>query len=189
VGTLLDQPLHIVDRPLTPAARRASISNALEAVGLKPSDVLGKWPHQFSGGQRQRIMIARALLVRPELLIADEPTSMLDASLQATILNLLVDLRKRHGMGITFITHDIGQATYISDRILVMYRGEMVEQGPAEQVLWAPQHPYTVRLMADVPKLKGRTSLQTAPDDARLEPTTLEEFTGDPAITPSLRRN
>ena len=189
VGTLLDQALHIVDGPLTPAERRARVSDALEGVGLKAADVLGKWPHQFSGGQRQRIMIARALLVRPELLIADEPTSMLDASLRATILNLLLDLRKRLGMGIIFITHDIGQATYISDRILVMYRGEMVEQGPAEQVLWAPQHPYTARLMADVPKLKGRTSLQTAPDDARLEPTTLEEFIGDPAITPSLRRN
>ena len=190
VGTLLEQALHIVDGPMTAADRRARINDALEAVGLKPSEVLGKWPHEFSGGQRQRIMIARALLVRPELLIADEPTSMLDASLRATILNLLLDLRKRHGMGIIFITHDIGQATYISDRILVMYRGEMVEQGPAEQVLWAPQHPYTVRLMSDVPKLKGRTSLQTAPDDGRIEPTTLEDLIGDRAITqPSLRRN
>jgi peptide/nickel transport system ATP-binding protein len=190
VGTLLEQALHIVDDPMTAADRRARINDALEAVGLKPSEVLGKWPHEFSGGQRQRIMIARALLVRPELLIADEPTSMLDASLRATILNLLLDLRKRHGMGIIFITHDIGQATYISDRILVMYRGEMVEQGPAEQVLWAPQHPYTVRLMSDVPKLKGRTSLQTAPDDGRIEPTTLEDLIGDRAITqPSLRRN
>ena len=190
VGTLLEQALHIVDGPMTAADRRARINDALEAVGLKPSEVLGKWPHEFSGGQRQRIMIARALLVRPELLIADEPTSMLDASLRATILNLLLDLRKRHGMGIIFITHDIGQATYISDRILVMYRGEMVEQGPAEQVLWAPQHPYTVRLMSDVPKLKGRTSLQTAPDNGRTEPTTLEDLIGDRAITqPTLRRN
>ena len=190
VGTLLEQALHIVDGPRTSAERRARVGDALEGVGLNASDVLGKWPHQFSGGQRQRIMIARALLVRPELLIADEPTSMLDASLRATILNLLLDLRKRHGMGIIFITHDIGQATYISDRILVMYRGEMVEQGPAEQVLWAPQHPYTARLMADVPKLKGRTSLQTAPEDARAHTTTLEDLIGDPAITPpALRRN
>jgi ABC-type oligopeptide transport system ATPase subunit len=135
-------------------------------------------------------------------LIADEPTSalevssqgalasMLDASLRATILNLLLDLRKRLGMGIIFITHDIGQATYISDRILVMYRGEMVEQGPADQVLWAPQHPYTIRLMADVPKLKGRTSVQTEPDDAHHQTTTLEDLIGERAITPpSLRRN
>jgi peptide/nickel transport system ATP-binding protein len=92
-------------------------------------------------------------------LIADEPTSMLDASLRATILNLLLDLRKRHGMGIIFITHDLGQATYLSDRILVMHRGEIVEQGAAEQVLWAPQHAYTRRLMADVPKLKGRPAV------------------------------
>src|SRR5918912_759121 len=153
VGTLLEQALHIVDGPLTPAERRARVSDALEAVGLKPSDVLGKWPHQFSGGQRQRIMIARALLVQPQLLIADEPTSMLDASLRATILNLLLDLRGRHGMAIVFITHDLGQATYLSDRILVMYRGEIVEQGPAEQVLWSPRHAYTQRLLADVPTL------------------------------------
>jgi peptide/nickel transport system ATP-binding protein len=156
VGRLLEQALHLVGQTLTRADRQARLRQALAAVGLEASDVLGKRPHQFSGGQLQRVMIARALLVQPELLIADEPTSMLDASLRATILNLLLDLRERHGLGIVFITHDIGQATYVSDRILVMHRGEIVEQGPAEEVLWAPRHAYTLRLMADVPRLTGR---------------------------------
>ena len=156
VGRVLDAALQLVDGQLDARERRARISQALSSVGLDPAEVPGKWPHQFSGGQRQRVMIARALLVQPRLLIADEPTSMLDASLRATILNLLLDLRARYRMAVICITHDLGQATYLSDRILVMYRGEIVEQGPADQVLWAPEHPYTRRLLADVPRLKGR---------------------------------
>jgi peptide/nickel transport system ATP-binding protein len=159
VGRVLEQALQLVEGSTD---RRARVRQALANVGLQASDVLGKWPHQFSGGQLQRIMIARALLVEPELLIADEPTSMLDASVRATILNLLLDLRGRHGMGIVFITHDLGQATYLSDRILVMYRGEIVEQGPAEQVLWAPRHAYTQRLLADVPTLNTSRPLSHA---------------------------
>jgi len=112
-------------------------------------------------------MIARALVVGPELLIADEPTSMLDASLRVTVLNLLVDLRKRHDMGILFITHDLGQAYYVSDRILVIYHGELVEQGPVEKVLANPQHDYTKRLLADVPRLHGWGAVLTKPDASR----------------------
>jgi peptide/nickel transport system ATP-binding protein len=126
---------------------------------LHPDDVLEKWPHQLSGGQVQRVMIARALVVGPELLIADEPTSMLDASLRVTVLNLLMDLRERHNMSILFITHDLGQEYYVSDRVLVMYHGRLVEQGPVDQVLLHPQHDYTKRLMADVPLLHGRQSM------------------------------
>jgi peptide/nickel transport system ATP-binding protein len=99
-------------------------------------------------------MMARALLIQPDVLIADEPTSMLDASMRANALNLLLDVRENHNMAVVFITHDIGQAAYLSDRMLVMYRGEIVEQGPPEQVLWAPTHAYTERLMADVPRLQ-----------------------------------
>jgi peptide/nickel transport system ATP-binding protein len=126
---------------------------ALEQVGLQATDVLGRYPHQLSGGQRQRVMIARALLMRPSLLIADEATSMLDASLRATILNVLTDLRDRAGLTILFITHDIGQACYVSDQVLVLSKGRLVESGPAERVIFDPHHDYTRKLLADVPRL------------------------------------
>jgi peptide/nickel transport system ATP-binding protein len=129
------------------------MSWSLEQVGMRPKEVLGKYPHQLSGGQRQRIMIARALMMRPSLLIADEATSMLDASLRANILNVLTDLRAQTGLAILFITHDIGQACYVSDRVLVMSKGKLVESGPVEEVIFAPQHDYTRRLVADVPRL------------------------------------
>lgn len=113
-------------------------------------------------------MIARALMTDPELLIADEPTSMLDASLRVTVLNLLMRLRERHGMSILFITHDLGQAYYVSDRILVMHYGELVEQGPVERVLANPQHDYTKRLLSDVPRLHGWGVLGMANRDVGL---------------------
>ena len=126
---------------------------ALEQVGMFGTEVLDKYPHQLSGGQRQRVMIARALMMRPVLLIADEATSMLDASLRANVLNVLTDLRKSADMTILFITHDIGQACYVSDRVLVMKNGELVEHGPVEKVIFQPSHEYTRRLLADVPRL------------------------------------
>jgi peptide/nickel transport system ATP-binding protein len=128
---------------------------ALEQVGLPAREVLHKYPHQLSGGQRQRVMIARALMMRPVLLIADEATSMLDASLRANILNVLTDLRTDAGLTILFITHDIGQACYVSDRVLVMKHGKLVESGPVEDVIFRPQHEYTQQLLADVPRLHG----------------------------------
>ncbi len=129
------------------------LEKALGHVGLKPDDVLEKFPHQLSGGQRQRVMIARALLLTPKLLVADEATSMLDASLRANILNVLSDLRSEVGLTVLFITHDIGQACYIADRVLVMSNGMLVEQGSTDEVIFNPTHPYTKRLLADVPKL------------------------------------
>lgn len=155
VNHMLQKTMRLLDPPPSGQARRDRMASALRGVGLEPADVLHKWPHQLSGGQLQRVTIARALLVEPKVLIADESTSMLDASLRVTILNLLTDLRQRYGMAILFITHDIGQANYIADRILVMYRGELVEQGPVQEVLEAPKHSYTQRLMADVPRLGG----------------------------------
>ena len=149
---LLEGSLGLLEKPLRGGERESRMQEAIRQVGLNP-DVLDKWPHQLSGGQRQRIMLARALMLRPRLLIADEPTSMLDASLRATILNLLGELRERHGMTVLFITHDIGQASYVSDRVLVMRSGELVEDGPTDDVLWNPQHEYTRRLLADVPRL------------------------------------
>lgn len=152
----LEKALNVLDSRLSGRERAERIEASLKEVGLDPADILHKWPHQLSGGQCQRVMIARALVVGPELLIADEPTSMLDASLRVTVLNLLLDLRKRHNMSILFITHDLGQANYVSDRILVMYQGELVEEGPVEKVLANPRHDYTQRLLADVPRLRGK---------------------------------
>jgi peptide/nickel transport system ATP-binding protein len=165
IRRVLTRSLNVLEKHLPEKEKIERVSAALREVGLEPSEVLEKWPHQLSGGQIQRVMIARALVVNPELLVADEPTSMLDASLRVTVLNLMTDLRKQHNMGIVFITHDLGQAYYISDRVLVMYHGQIVEQGPVEQVLLNPQHDYTKRLMADVPLLHGRESiLQKATD-------------------------
>jgi peptide/nickel transport system ATP-binding protein len=149
---LLLGSLGILEHQPRGAEREARIAEAIRQVGLG-ADLLDKWPHQLSGGQRQRMMLARALLLRPRLLIADEPTSMLDASLRVTILNLLRELRDEHGMTVLFITHDLGQAGYVSDRVLVMSRGELVESGTTDDVLWSPKHEYTRRLLADVPRL------------------------------------
>ncbi|HYW26422.1 MAG TPA: ABC transporter ATP-binding protein [Terriglobales bacterium] len=149
---LLYGALTILEHQPRGAERDGRVVEAIERVGLG-ADLLDKWPHQLSGGQRQRMMLARALLVGPRLLIADEPTSMLDASLRVTILNLLRALRDDLGMTVLFITHDLGQAGYLSDRVLVMSRGQLVESGPTDDVLWHPQHDYTRGLLADVPRL------------------------------------
>lgn len=136
------------------------MEESLNHVGLTGRDVLDRYPHQLSGGMRQRVMIARALMIRPRLLIADEATSMLDASLRVNILNVLTGLRDELGTSVLFITHDIGQACYISDRVLVMENGIMVEQGRADDVIFNPQHEYTRRLLSDVPRLSGEPAGQ-----------------------------
>jgi len=127
------------------------VRNALKEVGLRPEAVLGKYPHELSGGMRQRIMIARCFILRPKLIIADEPTSMIDASTRAGILNLFLKLRDEYGSSVIFITHDLGLAYYVSDRILVMYKGRIVEEKTPEELLERPEHPYTKRLVEDVP--------------------------------------
>lgn len=156
IRATLERSLGILPQRLAPAQREERMRRALSLVGLNPDEVLPKRPFELSGGQRQRVMIARALMVEPQVLIADEPTSAIDASTRASILNVLLDLRRQLGMSILFITHDIGLAYYTSDRILVMYRGRLVEEGPADRVVFAPQHEYTRRLLADVPKLHGQ---------------------------------
>jgi peptide/nickel transport system ATP-binding protein len=145
------------------------LEESLGHVGLDPADVLDRFPHELSGGQRQRVMIARALMMRPRLLVADEATSMLDASLRVNVLNVLTDLRDELGMTVLFITHDIGQACYVADRVLVMEQGVMVEQGPAEDVIFRPRHPYTRRLLSDVPRLHEETAPSAGPEEVGLE--------------------
>lgn len=128
------------------------VVNSLEAVGLNPGQVLDKYPHQLSGGQVQRFLIARALLLDIDFLVADEIISMLDASTRIDVLNLLADLKKR-GLAILFITHDLSLANYISERAAILYHGCIVEMGTTEKIFTAPMHPYTKMLMASVPRL------------------------------------
>ncbi len=130
---------------------RKLMEEALEAVGLRPADTLGRYPHQLSGGQRQRIMVARALLVKPRLIIADEPVSMVDASLRATILGSLRKLNQDFGISLLYITHDVTTAYQISQNIIVLYGGSVCEAGDVELVIQQPNHPYTQLLIGSIP--------------------------------------
>jgi peptide/nickel transport system ATP-binding protein len=154
-------PMKRVDRYLFATARRmAGLSDeaaiteaadqALHSVGLSLAEVRGRFPHELSGGQLQRVAIARALISQPALLVADEPVSMIDASLRASIVNLLRDLRDRRGLSIIYITHDLATAYYVSDRIIIMRHGEVVESGNARAVLDDPQHAYSRLLKSSV---------------------------------------
>jgi peptide/nickel transport system ATP-binding protein len=130
----------------------ASILDLLRRVALEPAEqFIDKYPHELSGGQRQRVAIARALAVRPDVLLADEPVSMLDVSIRLGVLNLLADLRDRDGLAILYVTHDIASARYLSDTIAVMYAGRIVETGPAVDVTDDPRHPYTRLLLSAAP--------------------------------------
>jgi microcin C transport system ATP-binding protein len=148
----LGETLHL-HREIGAASARARTLELLTQVGIpEPKTRLGSYPHQLSGGQRQRVMIAMALANEPDLLIADEPTTALDVTVQAQILALLADIRARVGMSLLFITHDLGIVRRIADRVCVMTGGKIVEQGPVEQVFTAPRHPYTKALLAAEPK-------------------------------------
>jgi len=136
---------------LDAAARLQRVGELIERVGLR-RDALSRFPHEFSGGQRQRLAIARALAVEPRVLVCDEPTSALDVSVQAQILNLLRELQTQLGLGLLFITHNMGVVAYLADEVVVMQGGRVVESGPAAQVLDAPREVYTQTLMAAVPR-------------------------------------
>jgi len=132
----------------TRRTRERRVMDILKEVGLHPAeDFLFRYPHQLSGGQRQRVAIARSMILEPEFVVADEPVSMLDASIQAQLLNMLVDLREAHNLTLLFITHDLAAARYICNRMAVIYRGRIMERGPAEKVIKDPYHPYTKALL------------------------------------------
>lgn len=152
VDAIVAEPLHVLARRPGRAETRERVAAMLSAVGLEP--VHGRrHPHQFSGGQRQRIAIARALITSPKLVVADEAVSALDLSVQAQVLNLLLDLRDRSGVAFLFITHNLAVVDAIADRVGVMYRGRLVEQGPAHAVFDHPFHPYTSRLAEAEPSI------------------------------------
>jgi peptide/nickel transport system ATP-binding protein len=134
--------------------RMAEAARVFDVVGLKP-DMLQRFPHELSGGQRQRVGFAQALAMKPKLILADEPVSMLDVSIRIGLLNLMAKLRDTEGVSILYITHDIASARYVADRLIVMYAGQIAEQGPIEDVLTAPKHPYTQLLLSAVPDPKA----------------------------------
>ena len=153
VERLVAEPLHLLDEAPTPATRREMVADALHEVGLRPDD-MQKYPHEFSGGQRQRISIARALITRPRLIVADEPVSALDVSIRAQVLDLFADLNQRLGVAYLFITHDLTVARAITDEVMVMHDGKIVEEGKTDAVLDDPRSDAAKALVAAAPDLK-----------------------------------
>jgi peptide/nickel transport system ATP-binding protein len=149
VGTILREPL-VIQRDGSRASQVKRMKEMLDEVGL-PAVAAERYPHEFSGGQRQRLGLARALMLRPSMIVADEPVSALDVSIQAQILNLMLDLQHEYGLTYLFISHDLSVVRYMSDTIGVMYLGKLVEVGPAADVYAAPVHPYTRGLIDTVP--------------------------------------
>ncbi|MEJ6404206.1 ABC transporter ATP-binding protein [Yoonia sp. 2307UL14-13] len=152
VERLITEPFHLLEKPPTGKRRAAAISKALQDVGLSPDDA-GKYIHEFSGGQRQRIAIARALIIEPELIIFDEAVSALDVSVRAQVLDLIADLCRKRSLAYLFISHDLSVVREVTDRVMVMQAGKIVEQGETEAVFTNPQHPYTETLIAAAPTL------------------------------------
>ena len=161
-GILRGMKLHRSD--LSGSQRRTELNRVLEAVGLSPAETRNRFPFELSGGQRQRVGFAQALALRPKLIVADEPVSMLDVSIRVGLLNLMGELREQEGVSFLYITHDVASARYLADRVLVMYAGHLVEEGPTEDVLQQPKHPYTQLLVSAVPDPRAELRLADASD-------------------------
>ncbi|MFH2129100.1 MAG: oligopeptide/dipeptide ABC transporter ATP-binding protein [bacterium] len=162
VLAIVAEPLDVLHEKLTAGQRQERVENTLEEVGLNRRDI-DKYPHEFSGGQRQRIAIARALITRPSLIVADESVSALDVSVQAQVLNLMMDLQEKYNLTYIFISHDLSVVEYVTDDVAVIYLGKIVEQGKTGDLFQMPLHPYTKTLLAAVPdidpsKKRQRTS-------------------------------
>jgi peptide/nickel transport system ATP-binding protein len=160
VRSILAEPLAI-QRTIRRRGRRRQVARILDEVGL-PADAASRYAREFSGGQRQRLALARALIQRPALIVADEPVSSLDVSVQAQILNLMRKLQRQYELSYLFISHDLSVVRYMADTIGVMYAGKIVEVGPAEQICTRPAHPYTVGLIEAVPAVTGQPVRQSA---------------------------
>lgn len=153
IGAILEEPL-VINSNMSKADRKAKALAMMEKVGLK-AEHYNRYPHMFSGGQRQRIAIARGLMLDPEIIVADEPVSALDVSVQAQVLNLMMDLQQDLGLSYVFISHDLSVVEHIADDVMVMYLGKVVEQGSSEQIFSSPQHPYTQALLSSTPQLSA----------------------------------
>ncbi len=157
VYEIVSEPLHVQGLARDGGERTARVTRALEEAGLRPAEAyLERYPHELSGGQRQRVAIAAAMVLDPEIVVADEPVSMLDVSIRAGILRLMLELREKRNVAFLFITHDLSLAWAFADRIAVMYLGRIVEIGPSERVVRAPEHPYTRALLAVLPSRSAR---------------------------------
>lgn len=158
VGSILEEPL-VINSDMSKAEREEAARSMIEKVGLRPEHY-DRYPHMFSGGQRQRIAIARALMLRPKVVIADEPVSALDVSIQAQVLNLLMDLQEEFDLAYLFISHDLSVVRHLANDVLVMYLGRPVEQGPKEAIFEKPLHPYTRALLASTPMVNPDERLE-----------------------------
>lgn len=152
VERIVSEPLVTLAEKLSQAEQRQQVMNVLDQVGLRAPDA-DKYPHEFSGGQRQRIAIARALITRPKLIVADEPVSALDVSVQAQVLNLMQDLQRELGLSYLFISHDLAVVQHVCDQVIVLYQGEIVERGTPQKLFSTPEHPYTQALVKAAPRV------------------------------------